>query len=718
MKTVGRLIFIAAMVSLIPHAQAQCTAPCVTSFTITPGQVVGDNIQTAVGSVTAYLPPGTNQWILAVSLANVNFQGCLPPATLAGTYSCFVNGPSASVLLSGVNNQQMNITGSVIAYAAYENDPGITDNLLIQPVGTAATPPNQPDTSCPDCARGGKPINFTTGNTWISQSDYAIPGLGGGLSLTRTWNSLWPLMLPVQQVGLFGDSWTSNFEERIQALAGGVVQYWKGDGGRLFYKYNSGTGTYTLTAPSDDQTTLSVNSGTGVSTILQKDGTQRLFNSAGYLTSIIDRNGNRTTIAVDPANQNRISSVTDSAGRVLTFNYTNAKFPRLCTSISDTVGTAATYLYDSTGRLSSVTYSDNSQYVFQFNSSISPTLISQVNDSMGKTIEAETYDSQRRGLTSQQADGVNLVTVNQYTAGQTNIFDSRSNFSEIKFTTIAQRNHSWLSQGYGCASCGSNLPETVLLTPAGYRTSQSDPGQVKPTVFTYDSAGNVASVSMLANNPNSPTIWGTWNYTYNGFGEVLTATDPLGLAGDPNHTTVNMYDSAGDLLTTTTPSPDGGITAGSTTTFTPNSNGTINTIKDPLGNKTTITYYPNGVLGAGQIKTITDANNKITTYTYDARGNRLTIQDPVNGATKLTVFTYDSMNRLKTITYPGATSSVTFDYDWRGRRDWVQDQNGFNGDLRLRQQRKPENEVRRDDLQLGLRKSADERGAAEFGRYG
>jgi RHS repeat-associated protein len=420
-----------------------------------------------------------------------------------------------------------------------------------------------------------------------------------------------------------------------------------------------------------------VNSVTGVSTITQKDGTTRNFNSAGYLTSIVDRNGNTTTIAVDPANQNRISSVTDPAGRVLTFSYTNAQFPRLCTSITDAVGSAATYVYDSTGRLSSVTYPDNSEYVFQYNDPNGSTLISQVNDSMGKVVEAHTYDSQRRGLTSQQANGVNLVKVAEYEAGYSHVLDSRGNLSVFTYTTVSQRNHSWLSQGYGCATCASSLPEKIFLTSTGYRTYHSDPGQTKPTVYSYDSAGNVSSVSMLANNPNSAALWGTWNYTYNSFGEVLTATDPLGLAGDPNHTTVNVYDSAGNLKTTTTPSPDGGITAGSTTTFMYYSNGTLQSIQDPLGNTTTLSYYPNGVLGAGQIKTITDANTKVTTYTYDARGNRLTIQDPVNGASKLTVFTYDSMNRLKTITYPGATASISFDYDWRGRRDWVQDQNGF-----------------------------------------
>ena len=34
------------------------------------------------------------------------------------------------------------------------------------------------------------------------------------------------------------------------------------------------------------------------------------------------------------------------------------------------------------------------------------------------------------------------------------------------------------------------------------------------------------------------------------------------------------------------------------------------------------------------------------------------------------------MNRVTSITYPGATAAVQFHYDYRGRRDCVTDQNG------------------------------------------
>jgi hypothetical protein len=46
--------------------------------------------------------------------------------------------------------------------------------------------------SCPTCPKAAQPIVLSTGNTYIKQTDLQIPGLGGGLSLLRTWNSLWP----------------------------------------------------------------------------------------------------------------------------------------------------------------------------------------------------------------------------------------------------------------------------------------------------------------------------------------------------------------------------------------------------------------------------------------------------------------------------------------------------------------------------------------------
>lgn len=59
---------------------------------------------------------------------------------------------------------------------------------------TASCRPSKPKEPCAACAAAaaGKPINLATGDTYIIQPDIRVPGLGGGLSVVRTWNSAWP----------------------------------------------------------------------------------------------------------------------------------------------------------------------------------------------------------------------------------------------------------------------------------------------------------------------------------------------------------------------------------------------------------------------------------------------------------------------------------------------------------------------------------------------
>jgi RHS repeat-associated protein len=164
---------------------------------------------------------------------------------------------------------------------------------------------------------------------------------------------------------------------------------------------------------------------------------------------------------------------------------------------------------------------------------------------------------------------------------------------------------------------------------------------------TFDQSGNVLSRSVQV---GSSTL--TSSYTYNSFGEVLTSTDPLG------NTTTNTYDGSGNLLSTTTPSPDG-TKAGNTTTFTYDAKGELIAVTDPRNNKTTLAYTP-----AGLPSTITDAQNHVFSFTYDPRGNRTTITDPLGQVTKLD---YDVVGRLTKVTMPD-NSSGQLTYDSRGRQ--------------------------------------------------
>lgn len=263
---------------------------------------------------------------------------------------------------------------------------------------------------CPSCdkskgtASAAQPINLTNGNTYIIQNDFAIPGLGGGLSLTRTWNSKWPVTQNTFKNGLFGPNWRSTYEERIFMGDDGYLKYARSNGSFWSFAADFIGGGLKVAAPSDETATLSSDSST-TWTITFKNGTKRTFDyHSGWLKSIVDRNGNTVTVSYD--GNNRIATVTDPANRTITFNYPNSA-SLLISSVVSALGTF-TYNYDAQGRLTKVTRPDNTFTTFEYDAN---SLISAVKDTDGKLLEGHTYDSQGRGLTSTRANGVDSVTV-------------------------------------------------------------------------------------------------------------------------------------------------------------------------------------------------------------------------------------------------------------------------------------------------------------------
>ena len=654
--------------------------------TASPTIVTQDTTET----FTAYITDGSGNWITSAT-TQITYLANIPTLSLANTVIVSgqsVNGQATLVapLPSSVYALDFRSSTELLTGGPWDSSPGaqtISGTLLGSliaipgsdtvtpvlnvggyyfipgpPVGVTVVPQSEPYLPCQQCeAVAGSPINLTNGNVWIQHQDYSIPGLGGGFSLSRTWNSLWMTndsSLPA--AGMFGNSWRSTYEERLFVLNSTNIKYVRANGDGWYFTWNNAANAYYVVHPVNQHAALTFDSSTGLYTLTFADGTKEIFNSPGYLSARVDRNGNRTTVAYDSSQ--RITQVTDPASRTLTFSYSDPNNPNQATSVADATGSIATYNYTGTAQLSKATYADSSSNTYNYDPS-GAHLITSVTDGQGKVLESHTYDSNRHGLTSSRANGVDSVTVSFPSNSQVQLTDSLNNAttygigvaSALKFVTSVS--------GPACSSCGAQTSLSETFDSSGNVSSKTD-ALSNATNYTYDSNGNVLSKSTRLADGTTPT----WNYTYNLFGEVLTVSDPL------NHVTTNTYDGNGNLLTTTTPSPDGTV-AGSTTIFTYNPNGTIATITDPNSNITTIAYTT-----AGLISSVTDANNKVTSYTYDARGNRLTVSDPVNGTGNPTLFTYDSMNRLLTTIYPGATRAITFGYDYRGRRISVTDQNG------------------------------------------
>ncbi len=149
---------------------------------------------------------------------------------------------------------------------------------------------------------------------------------------------------------------------------------------------------------------------------------------------------------------------------------------------------------------------------------------------------------------------------------------------------------------------------------------------------TTDATGQQGFAATLTGTPR------VWQYTYDSYGQVLTATDPN------NKTTTTAYYAAND--------PDLG------------KRGNVQSITNPLGHVTTITTYDLN----GRPLSITDPNGVVTTLTYHPRG-WLTSRT-VGG--EQTVYDYDGVGQLTKVTLPDG-SYVQYTYDGAHRLTQLQD---------------------------------------------
>ena len=440
-----------------------------------------------------------------------------------------INGPVIYIYLAPPNPSQANWTEpfnppevySTVTYhmelkTCWDGGEGPYDcnyadfDLTILPVQTG--PPYCPvgSNGCP-VGSGGKPINFSTGDVSITATDYSVPGLGGGLAVTRTWNSQWLQGAPPSPSGMFGLGWTSNFEEKLQVITSSNVQYWRGDGNFWFFQYFSGSGTYELIAPSTAHATLVYDS--GQYTIMFQDGTNKVFNNGGYLLSQSDRNGNTTTLSYDTSQ--RISGITGAGGQSVSFTY-ESPTSNLVYQIYDSVRTIATYYY-SGNLLTGVVYPDSSALNYTYDGSDN---ISSVSDANSSILESHTYDSQNRGTLSAAADNVAKVTVDySYAPTTVTVSNSLSPSQTTTFTilSVGGENRVTDAVGPGCAECGVQSTVQFTYDSSGNPLTMTD-ANGHMTCFSYDDYSNIIQQQQVVPSGTCSSEGNLiTSYTYNSF---------------------------------------------------------------------------------------------------------------------------------------------------------------------------------------------------------
>jgi RHS repeat-associated protein len=350
------------------------------------------------------------------------------------------------------------------------------------------------------------------------------------------------------------------------------------------------------------------------------DGTYETFsyNGFGQVAQHRHRNGGIESFTYNASGQ--MTARTDALGHTTTHTYhTGATSPAgLMASATDPRGFTTSFLYNDRGQLTRITNPDGSTRLTTYDAygnTLSRT------DELGNTWSTS-YDAFRRPLT--QTDPLGRVTAFSY---------------DIPGACGCP--------GAGLAGAYASAKPSRITSPAGRITeiyydatwreisriqAPNTPDQAV-TLFAYDAAGNLASVT----DPLGRVTTSTFDVR----NRRLSTTDPLG------HTTSWTYDAVGNVLTTT-------FADSTTASTTYDAMNRPLTSTDALGQTTTYTYHPDGSLAS-----LTDARASAYTFVVDALSRRTRMNYP--GGSYET-WTYDgNSNMTQYRTRAGVTMSCTFD---------------------------------------------------------
>ncbi|MEU7906414.1 putative Ig domain-containing protein [Actinoplanes sp. NPDC049118] len=528
--------------------------------------------------------------------------------------------------------------------------------------------PSQPGTQTCSC----DPVNTLTGEFFDTITDLALPGSGPALEVTRTYSSS-----ANRTDGPLGVGWSTNYGAalefsddpttsrtiKLKQENGSTVSFFKDEDG----EFQASPNVFATLKRADD----------GGMIFTRREAEIMAFSPAGRLTGQRDKHGN--TIDYHYDSKGRLTTVTGTGGRKLTFTWTGS----LLTALSDSAGRTVRYGYDQAGRLNAVMGVDGAVTRYGYDSASRMVLVVKPS---GASLR-NTYDS--AGRVVRQIDQLGQTTLMAYsnaTAG-TSGYRTTTVTNPDGTVTVSQYKDGYLT--WKTAASGSAVAQTwsYRVDPAGNTTAVTDP-LGKTVTSTFDKKGNrIRQVDAL----NRTTSW-----TYNYSNQVTSVTDPLG------RTTTNTYNSFGDLLTTTSPDQrqqrftynDDGTVATETspgdkvTSYTYNAAGlptsttapddTVTRVAydragmpvtaiDATGRKTTSTFDE-----VGRVLTVTAPGERTTRYTYDADGNPVTVTGPDG---KIAKTTYDKLGRVTAVTDPTKATTRTA-YTAGGQVESVTDPNG------------------------------------------
>ena len=548
--------------------------------------------------------------------------------------------------------------------------------------------------ACPTCggATQGKAMARYSAHSMLASlyiEDTPIgytPPRGPAINFTVGYNQREPQQTGGATVPNLGPRWTFNWISYViddpANLSANVSVYVAGGGTETFSGYNAGTQSY-----SADPQSHAVLVRTQTSPIKYEerfpDGSKRVYAQSDnasssprrvLMTEYWDAAGQKATVDFQSTSSLLINSITDALGYQTMFLYDSPNYPFRIHQIKEPTqfGTrSAIFNYDSSGRLQSITDEIGIQSVFTY-STDGTNFIKSLQTPYGTTNFASGATGTNKWLEItdpllpepgkeriEYRDNAINATESVAPAGMTNSNLDVANtfYFDKKYTadhgttynyTQARITH-WVRASGGSpmgivASIKAPLENRVWYSYDG----QSDTNHV----------GTSASPNQIARILDDGTTQ-LWQYQYNSIGKMTQSIDPVGRRMNYDYDTNNV-----DLLSVRQ------TTGGANDllrTLTYNSLHEPLTDKDAAGQTTTYTYRSDG---HGQIDHIQNAKGERTDYAYgDGTSGHPTdyltsITGPTfNNTRPVTSYTYDSANRVRTVTNSPDNYSVTTDYD-------------------------------------------------------
>lgn len=389
-------------------------------------------------------------------------------------------------------------------------------------------------------------VNPANGNLVLQQTDLSIPGRGIPVGITRTFNSR-----KTHVAAMFGNGWRTNYEAIIVDPGSGPITLVDGDSTRHIFGQRIGGGYVAAGGVYLDL----VKHANGTYTITQPDGYKINFNTAGRITSIVDTNGNTTTLNYT---NGKLTSVVDASGRTTAIEYgTNGFVSRM----TDPALRVTNYEYDTNGNLTKVIDPENKSITMSY--AYDRSLLT-ITDQRSITTTLD-YDASNRIIAIQRPitiDGVQNTSTTTYTyndaASTTTVVDGEGrrvqyhynpnkNVDEIVENPLDAANKAVTTFGY------NDKNELVE-----YRDANANKNGTASYIYKYDDKGNIIEVQLPEgqksefkfDNKNNLISEKDYNgndsnYLYDSFNNKLESIDAIRQA------TASRYETEGNVKYTT-----------------------------------------------------------------------------------------------------------------------------------------------------------------------